>query len=319
MVIPTIHPLPFMSTVDVDEQNISKLKDLAPEDQHVVIRAIDCTKDKHTRQLDLAMPTSKANTGGLVSELHLAVGAKVMLTVNVDVSDGLMNDARGTVEAIIRTANEVSLVLVKFDHSRVGATAIAKSHYRDQHPGAVPISRHEAVFNIGRNKTAEVSRRQFPLVLAWATTIHKVQGLTLNQIVVDMKGRAFSAGQAYVAFSRVKSLEGLFIKNFNPTSIKVSAPVVAEMERLAAHSLPPEPVPQVVALPKHNWIKIGHLNVRSYMPKQEDVKCDLAMNHVDIMCFTETFLKPHQHVGGDLFLNMEGFEVFRFDRVAMPL
>ena len=88
------------------------------------------------------------------------------------------------------------------------------------------------------------------------------------------------------------------------------------MERLAAHSLPPEPVPQVVTLPKHNWIKIGYLNVRSYMPKQEDIKCDLAMNHVDIMCFTETFLKPHQHVGGDLFLNMDGFEVFRFDHVA---
>ena len=67
-------------------------------------------------------------------------------------SDGLVNSARGTVEAIIRTANEVSLVLVKFDHSRVVATAIAKSHYRDQYPGAVRISRHEAVFNIGRNK-----------------------------------------------------------------------------------------------------------------------------------------------------------------------
>ena len=121
------------------------------------------------------MPTSKANIGGLVSELHLAVGAKVMLTVNVDVSDGLVNGARGTVEAIIRTANEVSLVLFKFNHSRVGATAIAKSHYRDQYPGAVPISRHEAVFNIRRNKTAEVSRRQFPLVLAWATTIRPAE------------------------------------------------------------------------------------------------------------------------------------------------
>ena len=207
------------------------------------------------------MPSSKANTGGLVSELHLTVGDKVMLTVNVDVSDGLVNGARGTVEGIIHTTNEVSIVLVKFDHSRVGLTAIAKSHYHDQYPGAVLISRHEAVFNIGKNKTAEISRRQFPLVLAWATTIHKVQGLTLHQIVVDMKGRSFSAGQAYVAFSRVKSLEGPFIKNFNPTSIKASTPVVDEMERLASNCLPPDPVPHVMALPKHKWIKIGHLNV----------------------------------------------------------
>ena len=60
---------------------------------------------------------------------------------------------------------------------------------------------HEAVFNIGRNRTAEVSRGQFPLILAWAALIYKVPGLTLNETVVDMKGHAFSAGQVYVAFS----------------------------------------------------------------------------------------------------------------------
>ena len=299
---------------DVDEDNIRKLNRLAPEDQHVVIHAKDCTKDKHTRQLDMTMPKSKASTGGLVSELHLAVGAKVMLTVNVDVSDGLVNGARGTVEAIIRTGNQVSLVLVKFDHQRVGIAAISRSQYQSEHPSSVPISRHEALFNIGRNKTVQVSRRQFPLVLSWASTIHKVQGLTLDQIVVDMKGRVFNAGQAYVAFSRVKSLQSLFIKNFNPASIKVSASVISEMERLTSDRLlPPEKTPQVVTLPRADWIKIGHLNVRSYFSKLEDITVDLSIAHADVMCFTETFLKPHHNVSGPV-LNGEPSVVYRFDR-----
>ena len=139
-----------------------------------------------------------------MSELHLAVGAKVMLTVNIDVSDGLVNGARGTVETIIKTGNQVSLLLVQFQHDHVGAKVKSHSHYWVQHPNAVPINRYEAVFNIGRNRAAEVSRWQFPLVLVWATTIHKVQGLTLDQIVVDMKGKTFNAGQALCCFQSIE-------------------------------------------------------------------------------------------------------------------
>ena len=100
----------------VDKQNELKLHQLAPKDQQVIIKAIDQTKDKHTQLIDLRPSQNKAETGGLVSELHLAVGAKVTLTVNVDVSDGLVNGARGTVENIIKNSSEVTLVLVKFDH-----------------------------------------------------------------------------------------------------------------------------------------------------------------------------------------------------------
>ena len=66
--------------------------------------------------------------------MHLAIGAKVILTVSVDVSDGLVNAACVTVQDIIKTGNEVTLVLVKFDHSQVSAKAIAQSQYRSEHP-----------------------------------------------------------------------------------------------------------------------------------------------------------------------------------------
>ena len=118
-----------------------------------------------------------------------------------------------------------------------------------------------------------------------------------------------------MAFSRVKTLQGLFIKNFNPASIKVSAAVVSEMERLTSDRLlPPQPVPQVVTLPSTDWIKIGHLNVRSYRAKLEDVADDKCIAHTDVMCFTETHLKSHHDVSS-LTLNGKSSIMYRCDRV----
>ena len=57
---------------------------------------------------------------------------------------------------------------------------------------------------------------QFPLTLAWVVTIHKCQGLTLPEIAIDMThaNGMFKPGEAYVAFSRVRTLEKLHISNY---------------------------------------------------------------------------------------------------------
>ena len=82
---------------------------------------------------------------------------------------------------------------------------------------------------------------QFPLALAWACTVHKVQGLTLNKIVISFdlfKQRAFNYGQIYVALSRATSLQGLYILGkLEHKHIKADPRVIEEYERLRNTSL----------------------------------------------------------------------------------
>jgi ATP-dependent DNA helicase PIF1 len=62
--------------------------------------------------------------------------------------------------------------------------------------------------------------------LAWAITIHKSQGLTLEMAEVDVGDDIFECGQTYVALSRVKSLEGLYLTSFEQSKIKVNEKVI---------------------------------------------------------------------------------------------
>ncbi|MDA3844505.1 MAG: AAA family ATPase [Candidatus Kapabacteria bacterium] len=65
---------------------------------------------------------------------------------------------------------------------------------------------------------------QYPIKLAWAITVHKSQGLTFDNVIIDMEGGAFAAGQTYVALSRCRSYEGIILK----TKLKYSDIIINE-------------------------------------------------------------------------------------------
>ena len=82
--------------------------------------------------------------------------------------------------------------------------------------------------------------KQIPLILAWAITIHKAQGVTLEMAQIDDSSNIFECGQTYVALSRVKSLEGLYLTAFNPQKIKVNRKVQKYYEGLVVKLLKSE-------------------------------------------------------------------------------
>jgi ATP-dependent DNA helicase PIF1 len=81
-----------------------------------------------------------------------------------------------------------------------------------------------------------VAIEQIPLILAWALTIHKSQGCTLESAEMNLGDTVFEYGQTYVALSRVKSLDGLYLTEFQPSSILVNPKVKNFIRQLEFNS-----------------------------------------------------------------------------------
>lgn len=102
-------------------------------------------------------------------------------------------------------------------------------------------------------KVPGISFSGFPLILSWAMTIHKSQGSTLDAAIMNLGPGVFSVGQTYVALSRVRSLEGVYLTEFDQFGIKASSKVRTFYKSLNTPEDPqtPSPVPperpQVIA------------------------------------------------------------------------
>ena len=98
----------------------------------------------------------------------------------------------------------------------------------------VPIQPISARF-YGKEGTL-LQRTQIPLILCWAATVHKVQGLSLDAAVMDLGKDVFEPGMAYVALSRVRTLNGVALLNFQPKKMTANKRVHEEMARLRQES-----------------------------------------------------------------------------------
>ena len=156
----------------------------------------------------LAQNKKQSETGGLAKCLELKVDTKVMVTVNVDTQDMLINGQVGEVAGFEIMNSIVKKVYLKFQDPLVGRNAMFSDRFAQQHC-SVPLQKCDSDIPVCKGSISSIIKRtQFPLMSSWECTIHKVQGLSLEEGVVNFdlqKQRTFGQGQMYTALSRVSS------------------------------------------------------------------------------------------------------------------
>lgn len=172
-----------------------KRKSSSEDDPAVLLKYSEEQKNKEAEFIMKNIPCEH--------QLDLKVGAQVMCISNIDLDNGICNGSQGVVIEFSKTPEKFPIV--KFNNGLVKT-----------------ISPH-----VWQSETMHtVGIKQVPLVLSWAITIHKSQGTSLDTAEIDIGNGIFTCGQTYVALSRLKSLEGLYLKSFDPSKIKISKKVV---------------------------------------------------------------------------------------------
>ena len=194
----------------VNKLNTTSMAKLTSSERKFKIEAAPIPDMSSFRELNITPDQIKTeieylkNNVSCDKTLVLKKGAQVMCVVNLDVdgsSASICNGSQGVVEDF---DSETGYPIVKF---RNGITKLMKPHSWDS------------------ELYPNVSVLQVPLILAWAITIHKAQGASIELAEIDVGNSVFACGQTYVALSRVVSLDGLYLTNFNYKKIKVSSKV----------------------------------------------------------------------------------------------
>ena len=303
----------YLQNERVDSHNL--LTYLKAQTQKYDIKAIDCVIESVSadvrRALLMRIPTDARKTMQLQHELHIALGLKYEIVLNVNTADGLTNGASCTVKCVQVPPDKKArgVIWVQFEDNDIGKStrALGRNKYK---PGIdhswTPIVPETRKFTVGRNN--EVARTQFPLRPASAKTVHRSQGDTVSEIVIDFTGRT-QTGIHYVAMSRVREFEKLHLLNYDPKKVKASEEVKLEMERLRQQSCP-STVKNVYNVNAH--LKIAYINAQSLYRHKMDVEHDFNLSNADVLFCSET---RFQESDAKLLTEISGMYCFRNDAV----
>lgn len=306
----------FTTNIKVNFHN-SQAYEKADSHNKCIVSALDAVTGDVSSEIKnailLQISDDPSKTMGLCKELQLVTDLPAEVCININVQDGLTNGSPCIVKKLdyrVMGSNRCSIVWVLFDDPVIGFSARQKYcnlYTEDISKDWTPILEVTKKFTVGRHKSCHVTRRQFPLRLACAKTIHKAQGSTLNNVVLDLGKRKLDHIH-YVGLSRVRKLQDLHILSLNEEKIGVSKNVVCEMERLRNHAALWTCLPILENITSD--LKIIYHNSRSLHLHISDLLSEKNILSGDILAVTESRLKAGDNSEDYL---LPGFQIYRFD------
>lgn len=241
------------------------------------------------------------------------------MTENIDTSDGLVNGITGSLKNIDFGYNKKLnlrkplLLWIDFENNNIGKNQRLKMIHQAEKSGInlsykwTPIEYARYIIKRMKSSNIQVIRMQFPLVPAEAITIHKSQGATLDKVVVNLR-QNMKRQSIYVAFSRSKSANGLYIisqKQFQPPKEPLENNVVEiELQRLRSKPLIPMFKFLENRLDREKHVQIIFYNIQSLNCHFKDINVDPIILASDVILLVETWMSktdnPHQ---------LEGFQI----------
>ena len=300
----------YFTNDEVNRHN-TVLYDTSNREKHTI-----WASDTHTWEVppkDLGMPSPLATrlrsqeTMSLEEKLSVYIGCEVQVSLNIDVVDGLVNGAGGTVMHFSYNQDKVCIIWVKFSLQSIGR------HYRRQryayfrayqvaNMSWTPFERIARHFTYDKSQKP-IQRKQFPLRPCAAITAHRSQGQTYNSGIIHFAGRK-DQQIAYVALSRFQKIEQITLTGFDASWIKVHDHVRREMDRLRASKV------RLSCLRPKGKVRVLYQNVRSLFKYIEDCKRTIEIVAPCVAVYAESRLTsniPDSHV------HVDGYSLHRFD------
>ena len=211
-IIPTLLFSKKNMVIQYNEKELEKL--INDKKEHKIFESKYKFKDKITEESKKKLKTLINNKFQVDDIITLSINSQVMLTINFP-DLGLSNGSRGIIIDFTKDENRYPVVLFLN-----GKTMIVEYY------------EYKLIEENQFEKDEFVTKCQIPLILSWAITIHKAQGMSLEYVKTDIGSSIFEYGQAYVVLSRIKSIDGLSLNNIDYSKIKAHPKILKYYEQL---------------------------------------------------------------------------------------